>query len=150
MIEIIQVLLLMVVEVGRLSHYLRRVLAPSKRWLGIGFLNHQVLSISISTSQEVRDPYRRNTWGSCTVVVTEDMLHRLLHHENWYLGGWKTHLFMEMMCGFFFQFPLIPHSFFSVGWLIIYIYIYFSKSAKNRKNNCFLSVGKLGGVFRGF
>ena len=27
--------------VGKISHYLRRVLAPSKQWLGMGLLNHQ-------------------------------------------------------------------------------------------------------------
>ena len=32
------------VEVGSLAHYLRRVLAPSKRWLGMGYLNHQQIS----------------------------------------------------------------------------------------------------------
>ena len=29
------------VELGSLSHSLRPVLAPSKRWLALGFLNHQ-------------------------------------------------------------------------------------------------------------
>ena len=58
-----------------------------------------------------------------------------------------------------FFFSISPHSqllFF--GWLthhhfkgcFLDIDIYFSRSAKNRKNNCFSSVGKLGGVFRGF
>ena len=35
------------VEVGSLSHY--RVLAPSKQWLGMGFLKHQLYLLTIPT-----------------------------------------------------------------------------------------------------
>ena len=52
------------VEVGSASPNLRRVLAPSKRWLALGFLNHQQCWLSLNFSSSAWTNTQRH-WYIC-------------------------------------------------------------------------------------